>query len=79
MAAAGPLGANQPNQAPCGLGSSLSTRPAPSNDPKDSLIIALLNPHGQFGAISINNVESFYLLTGCKSIRENNVKSGAAE
>lgn len=29
MAAVGPLGANQPNQAPWGLGSSLSTRPAP--------------------------------------------------
>lgn len=50
-----------------------------SDGPEDSLIIALLNPHGQFGSISINNVESFYLLTGCKSIRENNVKSGAAE
>ena len=52
---------------------------ARADGPEDSLITALLNPHGQFGSISINNVESFYLLTGCKSIRENNVKSGPAE
>lgn len=40
----------------------------PSHSPWDTLIIATLNPPGQFCSISINNVESFYLLTGCKSI-----------
>lgn len=69
-AAAGPAGASQPNQAPWGLGSSHLHLPRPRCDgPRDSLIIASLNPHGQFGSISINNVESFYLLTGCKSIQ----------
>lgn len=79
MAAAGPLGANQQTRPPGVRAAASPPAPPRSDGPEDSLIIALLNPHGQFGSISINNVESFYLLTGCKSIRENNVKSGAAE
>lgn len=58
---------------------SVPPTPPHSSGLQHSLIMVVLNPPGQFCSISINNVESFYLLTGCKSIRENNVKSGGAE
>lgn len=83
LRASAPLGgtrdpsANQAKpRAPCGWQPLPPRHPA---RPESSLIIAALNPPGQFCSVSINNVESFYLLTGCKSIRENNVKSGASE
>lgn len=74
-----PLGSTMQMGPPSGWGNSVFYSPHPIRWSTDALIIAIVNPQGQFCSISINNAESFYLLTGCKSIRENNVKSEAAE